>query len=348
MPEGTEEDAIVLDHALLYDVTGKPLLEGRLNGSREWSEVDAFCHRVYMPLAARPLVKGTDPNATLRTLSIGRIVLSRFCFGVPTRADEFDPASGNIIVVNTLRGSVRHPLNGSNNVDTVMGDSYVVDCSRTDYWNIADGDDLQFNLTIPHQLMEETAERWYGFVPGDDLWKQRLVFGHGSSAWLALLDYATRSVDARSNTIADPMIEKRMEETLCLELLRNWADAAGLNLETGARGAAPRYVREAERLMDEQAGQALTVGEIAVQLGISARSLSQGFRRFRGITPHDYLTARRLDGLRQALLQAPPGETVASVAVRRGYVNLTAMAANYRQRFGESPLQTLRNRPKRG
>ena len=334
----------MLEQALLYDAQGQPLLSGKLNASREWAQVNAFCNRVYMPLAARPLVAGADPNATLRTLSIGRIVLSRFCFGVPTKADDFDPSSGNIIVVNTMRGSVRHPLDDGVSIDTQPGDSYVVDCSRTDYWNVADGSDLQFNLTIPHALMEETAHRWYGFVPEDDLWTKRLVFGRGHSAWLSLLDYATRSVDARSEGIASPLIERRIEETLCLELLRGWAEQSGLNLETGARGAAPRYVREAERLMTEQAHEAPTVSDIAAQLGISTRSLSEGFRRFRGITPHDYLTARRLDGLRKALEQAPPGETVSSIAAALGYVNLTAMTVSYRQRFGESPHQTLRSR----
>lgn len=334
----------MLEHALLYDAQGQPLLSGRLNASRDWSEVNAFCHRVYMPLATRPLVAGSDPNATLRTLSIGRIVLSRFCFGVPTRADEFDPTSGNIIVVNTMRGGVRHPLTDGTAIDTVAGDSYVVDCSRTYYWNVANGDDLQFNLTIPHKLMEETAQRWYGFVPEDDLWKKRLVFGRGHSPWLSLLDYASLSVDAQNNRISSPLIEKRMEETLCLELLRGWAECSGLNLETGARGAAPRYVRKAERLMEERAHEAPSVADIAAQLGISARSLSEGFRRFRGVTPHEYLTARRLDGLRKALEEAPPGQTVSSIAGARGYVNLTAMTAFYRQRFGETPSQTLRNR----
>lgn len=337
----------MLEHGLLFDAHGRPLLSGKLNASREWAQVNAFCERVYMPLAARPLVAGSDPNATLRTLSVGRIVLSRFCFGVPTKADEFDPSSGNIIVVNTMRGSVRHPLTDGTGVDTSPGDSYVVDCSRTDYWNVADGDDLQFNLTIPHAIMEETAQRWYGFVPEDDLWKKRLIFGRGESAWLSLLDYAARSVDARSDSVANPLIEKRIEETLCLELLRGWAECSGLNLETGARTAAPRYVREAERLMEEHAREAPSVMDVAAQLGISTRSLSEGFRRFRGITPHDYLTACRLDGLRKALEEAAPGQTVSSIAAGRGYVNLAVMSACYRQRFGETPHQTLRSRPGR-
>jgi transcriptional regulator GlxA family with amidase domain len=143
------------------------------------------------------------------------------------------------------------------------------------------------------------------------------------------------------------LIERRIEETLCLELLRGWAECSRLNLETGARRAAPRYVREAERLMEERAHEALSVMDIAAQLDISARSLSEGFRRFRGTTPHEYLTARRLDGLRRALEDATPGQTVSSIAGQRGYINLTAMSTAYRQRFGETPYQTLRNRPGR-
>lgn len=335
----------MLTSALLYDAQGEPLLVGKLTGSRDWAEVNAFCHKVYMPLATRPLVKGADPDATLRTLEVGRITFSRFCFGVSTRAEDFDPGSGNIIVVNTLKGGVRHPLGDKDSVDTRAGDSYVVDCSRTDYWNVADGHDLQLNLTIPHNLMEETAQRWYGFVPDDRLWKSRLLFGKECSAWLSLVDYATRSIDAHSNSISNPLIEKRIEETLCIELLRNWAKYAGLNLEAGARSAAPRYVREAERLMTNQVDEAPTVMAIAGQLGISARSLSEGFRRFRGISPHEYLTARRLDSLHDALKSAPEGATVTAIAAAKGYVNLQSMASGYQRRFGESPSQTLRNRP---
>ncbi|WP_067733072.1 AraC family transcriptional regulator [Novosphingobium naphthalenivorans] len=332
----------MLEAALLKDGKGDPLLDGKLNESREWGVVNRFCEQTYTRLSSQPLTRGLDPNATIRMLKIGRIKFSRFCFGTPTRADEFDPSSGNIIVVNTLKGSVRHPLDGNAIVDTRPGDSYVVDCSRIDYWNVADGHDLQLNLTVPHALMEEMAARWYGFVPDDDLWRRRLVFGRRESAWLSLLDYATRSLDARHDGIGHGLIEQRIEEAICLELLRNWAREAGLCLDTGARAAAPHYVREAERLMIECAGAAPSITDIAMKLGITTRSLSEGFRRFRGITPHAFLNAQRLDGLRQALLAAAPGESASSIARARGFVNLSAMAAGYRARFGETPAQTLR------
>ncbi len=332
----------MLETALLEDGQGRPLLQGKMNGTRDWAEVNAFCARAYMPLTSRPLTLGSDPNATMRMLKIGRITFSRFCFGTPTRADEFDPTSGNIIVVNTLRGSVRHPLGGNDAFDTRPGDSYVVDCSRTEYWNVADGHDLQLNLTLPHELMEETALRWYGYVPGDELWRKRMVFGAGHSAWLSLLDYATRSLDAHGDAVLNPVIERRIEETLCLELLQNWAISAQLNLDIGARAAAPHYVREAERLMTELAVEAPGILDIAARVGISARTLSEGFRRFRGISPFEYQSRARLDALHRALAGAASGQTVSQIAAAHGYINLGVLAAKYRDRFGESPVATLR------
>ena len=331
----------MLDAALLVDTNGKPLLNGKVTSSRDWNVVNAFCEDTYTRLSAKPLIRGSDPDATIRMLRIGRIKFSRFCFGTPTRAEDFDPAAGNIIVVNTLRGGLRHPLDGNAVADTRSGDSYVVDCSRIDYWNIADGHDLQLNLTIPHALIEAVAARWYGFVPDDSLWRRRLVFGRRQSAWLSLVDYATRSLEARHDGIAHSVIEQRIEEALCLELLHNWAREAELSLEVGARAAAPYYVREAERLMSDHAREAPSIADIAGRLGISARSLSEGFRRFRGVRPQEYLGDRRLDGLRQALLEAPAGQSASAIARSWGYVNLGVMATRYRARFGETPTQTL-------
>jgi len=49
---------------------------------------------------------------------------------------------------------------------------------------------------------------------------------------------------------------------------------------------------------------------------------------------------QRLQGIREELLTASPGATVASIAGAWGYVNLGLFAAAYRRRFGENPSQT--------
>lgn len=331
----------MLENALLLDASGQPIQQDRRTSSKDWDEVQEFCREVYMPYRVTPLGRRLKPNATMRSARVGRVTMTRFSYGVPIHLEDFDPAAGNILVLNTLRGGLRHMVDKTRDDVTGAGDSFVVDCSRADYWLDADDAHMQVNLTIPHDVVAEVAQRWYGFIPDDRLWTTRLKFGGANSPWIALLEYVSRSVQADCARVADGRIAAHLEETICLELLRAWAGGAGVSLETGARTAAPHYVRSAETMLAEMAREAPTIGAVAEALGVSVRTLSEGFRRFRGITPRDFLRNQRLDGLRADLLTAPPGATVTSIASGWGYVNFGALAGTYRNRFGELPSQTL-------
>lgn len=315
--------------------------------STDWDEVNEFCRRVYMPYRVQTSGRLLRPRATLQRAEVGRIKVTRFAYGVPVHLDRFDPDAGNILVLTTLNGALRHKETESRVAHTGAGDSFVVDCSRTDYWLDADADHLQLNLTIPHAVMTEMAQRWFGFVPDDRLWTRRAGFGGAGSRWHMLLGYLTQTIRAGLPLGSGAPMARHLEEMLCIDLLHHWAERAGVPLEDGARAAAPHYVREAEQLMEARAQEAPTIGEVARQVGVSARTLSEGFQRFRGIRPRDFLRDRRLDGLRAALLAAGPVETVTSVAALWGYVNFGAMAGQYRARFGELPSATLARAPGR-
>ncbi|MGG7568073.1 AraC family transcriptional regulator [Rhodovulum sp. DZ06] len=311
--------------------------------SQDWDEVQAFCRTVYMPYRVRPLERGSRPDATMIPARIGRVTMTRFSYGTGIHLDRFDPSAGNILALTTLRGALRHQT-GAAPAQTGAGESFVVDCSRAEYWLDGDADHMQLNLTIPHEVMEETARRWFGFTPDDRLWCARVKFGGPGSAWPALLDYAVRTVaGAGAGQGALPgaaALSRHLEEILCLELLRQWAGAAGLRLEAGAREAAPGYVRRAEEILEAEARAAPVIGEVARRVGVSARTLSGGFRRFRGLSPREFLAERRLEGFRADLL-AGAGESVTEVAAGWGFVNLGALAGRYRERYGEAPSHTL-------
>lgn len=334
-------EAPVFERALVTDAAGRPIRQPGKTASQDWDEVQDFCRRVYMPYRVRPLGHNLDPNATMRQARIGGVIVTRFAYGVPIHLDDFDPAAGNILVLNTLGGALRHKLDSRSDAVTGPGDSFVVDCSRTDYWLDGDGDHLQLNLTIPHDLIAGVAQRWFGFVPDDRLWTRRLAFGGEGSRWQALLRYVVQSIRSDHGGAGVGPMERHIEELICLDLLDAWAAGAGVRLADGARAAAPRYVREAEAILEREARAAPTIGVVAARVGISARTLSNGFQRFRGISPRSFLRDRRLDGLRAALEAAGPGDTVTSIAADWGIANLGAMAAAYRQRFGEPPSATL-------
>lgn len=329
----------MLDDALLRRHDGQLIQHRGRTRSADWDEVEAFCDVAYMPFRVRPLERYARPDATLISREAGRVLMTRFAYGTGIHLDQFDPEAGNILVLNTLRGGLMHKQDGGADT-TGVGDSYVVDCSRTDYWLEGDEHHMQLNLTIPHDVMEEVAERWFGHVPGDALWTRRVKFGGAGSRWLVLLDYAARSVAALPEDRSGARMAEHLEEMICLDLLREWAAAAGVPLEQGARAAAPYYVRAAEEIFAAEAMEAPTIGDVATRVGVSARTLSEGFRRFRGLTPRAFLTARRLEGLRAQLLSAPDHLTVTEIAADWGYVNMGAMAGAYAKRFGERPSET--------
>lgn len=76
---------------------------------------------------------------------------------------------------------------------------------------------------------------------------------------------------------------------------------------------------------------------------MSVRSLQEGFRRHVGCAPMTYLQQLRLNRVRETLLEGDPARvTVAAVAHRWGFAHLGRFASAYRERFGESPSETLR------
>lgn len=327
--------------ALLFDASGRPLRQDHRTRSHDWDEVQDFCRRVYMPYTVRPLEPGSRPDAIMHSAEIGRITATRFSYGVPVHLRDFDRDAGNLIVLTTLRGRLSHMIDPDDWATTAAGESFVTDCSRTDYRLDGDADHLQLNLTIPHAVIERTARDWFGVLPDERLWRTNAKFGGPGSAWLALLDYGVRAVAEARGRLGSGRAAARLEEMLCVEILGNWAATTGIRLEPGLTAAAPRYVRRAEDYMQAHAAELPTITEVAAAVGVSVRTLSAGFRRFRDTSPSDFLRERRLQGIRDDLAAARPGETVATVAARWGWMNFGVFARTYRTRFGELPSQTL-------
>lgn len=104
----------------------------------------------------------------------------------------------------------------------------------------------------------------------------------------------------------------------------------------------PRYLRKALDLVEADVARAWTVGEIAAACGVARRTLQKHFRRFVGKTPLEYLRDLRFDKARQTLLQAPRGASVTHIATHCGFCHLGWFAIGYRQRFNETPSETVR------
>jgi transcriptional regulator GlxA family with amidase domain len=102
-------------------------------------------------------------------------------------------------------------------------------------------------------------------------------------------------------------------------------------------------VRQAIELLHNHPEKPWTTATLAREVAVSARSLQEGFHRGTGVPPMRYLRDVRLDRVHTDLLAAAwESTTVAHIAHRWGFLYLGRFAANYREKFGETPSETLR------
>lgn len=332
----------MLRDALLYDAAGNAIRQHHKVFSVDWDEIKAWSNKVYMPYLVCPTGPAITPRSTMHSAKIGRITITRFAYGIPVNISDWSQDAGNAVVLTTIGGHARHDSNKAGGVETGEGETFVADCSRTDYHVDFNPDHLQLNLTIPHSVLEEVSYDWFGFVPGNALWQYKTVIGGRNSSWLSLMEYITRCIAEAPDRLAKDRAGRHLEQTICIHLLNEWAARAGLDLEASRNSIAPRHVKLAEQYMADNALEIPSMTDVARAAGTNLRTLTDAFKKFRGYPPSHFLREQRLQGVRRGLIAAGVGSTVSQVAYTWGFVNLGEFARVYRDRFGELPSQTLR------
>jgi AraC-like DNA-binding protein len=135
---------------------------------------------------------------------------------------------------------------------------------------------------------------------------------------------------------------RQMERSLITRVLEGVRHNYSKLVNAPGNKIAPRQVRIVEEFIRQYADEPLSLGDLAIVGGVSARSLQYTFLRYRGCSPMDFLRSTRFERVRHELLEANEDTTVTSVALRWGFSHLGRFAAEYRARFHESPSETLR------
>ena len=112
------------------------------------------------------------------------------------------------------------------------------------------------------------------------------------------------------------------------------------------RAAARRVLDRAKEYIEAHVSETLQIASLCRYAGTSLRSLERIFARELGVTPKQYVKARRLNAVRRRLLASEERQElrVTDVAQDHGFSHLGRFAGDYRQYFGESPRETLQSR----
>jgi len=157
------------------------------------------------------------------------------------------------------------------------------------------------------------------------------------SPLLAQIHLLTVSPDTVALAQRDDAVAAALERLLVTSLL------AGQPLQPAHAGPVlPRSVRLAEAFIAAHAFEPLTLADIAKAAGVPVRTLLHSLHSFRNTTPMQQVRDARIVRSRQLLLQGLAQSKVADIAALCGFKNPGRFARAYKEKFLETPSDTLR------
>jgi AraC-like DNA-binding protein len=181
--------------------------------------------------------------------------------------------------------------------------------------------------------------------------RKRITFARSMSLsarasrdWFGLVRLLSREARQADGILAHRLAINNLQHLLVQGLLliqpHNYAE----DLAEDEPSASTAVVRRAIDLMHAHPETPWGTVELARATGVSARALQKAFQRSGRPPPMTYLRHLRLHKARAELAAHRPNElTVTAVASHWGFLHLSRFAEQYRQLFGESPSETLKN-----
>jgi len=179
----------------------------------------------------------------------------------------------------------------------------------------------------------------------------QLDLGAGTaSRWNVAVNMLHAELLEHGSLLRSGIGEVQLAEFLMSSLLYGHRSTYSADLARPDLPAQHPATRAATDFIEANLAERLTLSTVASAAGVSPRTLQAAFRSELRTTPTTYIRSRRLAQARTDLAEAAAAEgaTVTGVATRWGITHLGRFASEYRQRFGETPSQTLRRSARPG
>jgi len=151
-------------------------------------------------------------------------------------------------------------------------------------------------------------------------------------------------LQALSHEAAEPdpsgrlFIEQALD-LLCMHVLRRHSSLDRPPVQP-RQGMAPWQVKRVTTYMSDNLERTIGLDELAAVISLSRAHFCTSFRKATGSTPHEWLTARRMDRAQELLLDR--AREVTDIALSVGYQTNSSFSAAFRRHVGMTPTQFRR------
>jgi AraC-like DNA-binding protein len=314
--------------------------ERQLFASRDLSQTRSLVGGVMKPHELNVRGTGQEVNARMHHMSFGGVSLNRLKYGAevdiaPGPLDNFYliqmPLSGHALIT-----SGNQQINSDPDMASVLSplDSTLM------RWS-ADCDQLM--VRIDRELIDRAIGALSGRLEPEAVRFQLGFQWRQCAPWRCLVQYLTECANHPLDPSQYRLMVNQIEQLVVATLVG--AQPHDMEAIKPARCATvlPRHVKRVQEYLRANVSEPITADQMALVAGVSLRSLYAAFKEYCGVSPLQYLRMLRLDGARQSLL-TEPNCNIGTIAMRWGFGHLGRFSTEYKERFGESPSQTLRCR----
>lgn len=294
--------------------------------------------RVMKPHQIAQLDRAEKLDARMHHLALGEISISRLRYGAKVEIN-CDPLDGCFLIQMPLTGTANIRV-GNQDLGTTGELASVLSPSDAAHMQWSHDMD-QLIMRVSRNLLERTLVGHLGHQLESPLRFEHSFAWRNSPAWRCLLSYlmecAAQYPDLAQHKLVLPQIEQLTTSILLASHQHNYSQTAPSRRNT----ILPRHVRRVQDFIHAHAHEQITPEQLATVAGVSLRSLYSGFKDFLGVSPMHYLRDIRMENVRAELVNGE-ATNVAGVALRWGFAHLGRFSTEYKQRYGETPRQTLR------
>ncbi|CAE6723723.1 anthranilate 1,2-dioxygenase regulatory protein AndR [Paraburkholderia nemoris] len=308
----------------------------------ESDDLDDTRQRIASVLQPHRLTPGSIHGGR-RAAYMNYVRLENLAFGSLCYAGAMGVEAGEIedyyLVILSLNGYADVSVGGRRTI--VSQSQGVVVGPSTSFGGTFSGDCEQFFVRVEKQaILAHSGYDHLQIEPTIDLSRPELV------PWLTQLRMLTSSPETVTLAQHNRRVAVEIERLLVMLLLAGQPYHSQERVQPSV--LVPRTVRRAEAFIAEHASEPLTLLNIADAAGVPVRTLLHSFKRFRDVSPMQLVRESRIEMSREMLLRASETDRVVDIALSCGFVNLGRFASAYRERFGETPSDTLRVVRQRG
>lgn len=285
--------------------------------------------------------RATPMDARIYSLEVGSIQFVDLQYGAEVDVDAHLDED-HFLVHLVLNGETTMWGDGTRHV--VRPDELLISSADTPLKVHMTGDCRHMAVRMPvsictdylSQQLHIPIQKPLEFYPGQEGSRELPV------VWRAMLNHIAEQQRLGPLVMNNKRMHKAYGTLMAEMLLGNYANSYSEQIALHGNSISPRHVRKAREIIHNSLEETISIAALASQVGVSVRSLQNGFRHFLGVTPLEYIRRHRLEKLHTALMEGNGTASVTELMLECGIVNFGRYAQYYRQQYGCLPSETLR------